>query len=524
VQRVDADPGYDAAVTGEWTADADFSRLSQDDLREGELLFGAPAALLILLLVFGTVVAGLLLLLMAIVSIVIALALTALLGQAFELSIFVVNMLTGMGLALGIDYTLFILSRYREERAEGREKLAAIAVAGATASRAVLFSGIAFVLAMFGLVLVPSSIFRSLAAGAILVALVSMVAALTLVPAFLSLLGDRMNALRVPFFGRVAHRSSSEGRFWGAIARAVMGRPAGQPRALGGRHGRVDLLRREGLDPEAERLHAGVSGLRGQQGRLRRHQVPAREREVHDPRRPAERRGRRDDADALRRPRRRGGGIPDGRRVRLGRHVRPRPERPPLVPRRARPSRGRDGGRRRLGTSTWCSVRVSVRRPDGSMLVFATFVGSKGGFLDTEELPVAGTYVVFVDPQDTDTGSVRPTLHDVPPDAGGLLSLGGSPVTARMTVPGQNASLTFSGAAGQRATLRLSGVTVGASSCCSLRLSVLKPDGTRLFYPLFVGRNGATASLSLPASGTYTVGLDPQKAETGHVTVALAPT
>jgi putative drug exporter of the RND superfamily len=225
VQRLDDDPAYEAAITGEWTVDADFGQLSQDDLREGELFFGVPAALVILLLVFGTVVAGLVPLVLALVSIVVALALTALLGQAFELSVFVVNMLTGMGLALGIDYTLFILSRFREERAEGREKLDAIAVAGATASRAVLFSGLAFVLAMFGLVLVPSSIFRSLAAGAILVALVSMIAALTLLPAVLSLLGDRVNALRLPFFGRVAERSAGEGRFWGAIARAVMGRP-----------------------------------------------------------------------------------------------------------------------------------------------------------------------------------------------------------------------------------------------------------------------------------------------------------
>jgi putative drug exporter of the RND superfamily len=225
VQRLDAEPGYTAAVTGEWTADADFTQLSQDDLREGELFFGAPAALVILLLVFGTVVAGLMPLLMAIVSIVVALALTALLGQAFELSIFVVNMLTGMGLALGIDYTLFTLSRYREERSQAREKLDAIAAAGATASRAVLFSGMAFVLAMFGLVLVPSSIFRSLAAGAILVAIVSVIAALTLLPALLALLGDRVNALRLPLFGRVADRDVSEGRFWGSVARTVMGRP-----------------------------------------------------------------------------------------------------------------------------------------------------------------------------------------------------------------------------------------------------------------------------------------------------------
>src|SRR4029450_1107206 len=129
-----------ATMTGNNTVDNDFNTLSERDLREGELKFGIPAALLILLLVFGTVVAGLIPLLMAMVSIVVALGLVALLSQEFELSIFIVNMLTGMGLALGIDYSLFVVSRYREERGGGRAELAAIEASGATASRAVLFS------------------------------------------------------------------------------------------------------------------------------------------------------------------------------------------------------------------------------------------------------------------------------------------------------------------------------------------------------------------------------------------------
>jgi uncharacterized membrane protein YdfJ with MMPL/SSD domain len=225
VRRLDAEPGYEVAITGGWTSDADQGEASGDDLRTGELMFGLPAALLILLLVFGAVVAGVLPLLLAIVSIIVALALTALLGQAFDLSLYAINMLTAMGLALGIDYSLFVVSRYREERSRGREKLDAIAATGATASRAVLFSGMTFVLAMFGLVLVPNSIFRSLAAGAILVGIVSVVAALTLLPALLGRLGDRVNALRIPFFGRAAEQAGSEGRVWGAIVRAVMRRP-----------------------------------------------------------------------------------------------------------------------------------------------------------------------------------------------------------------------------------------------------------------------------------------------------------
>jgi RND superfamily putative drug exporter len=225
VERLDDEPGYQAAVTGERTADADEDAASLEDLKKGELFFGVPLALVVLLLVFGAVVAGLVPLMLAIASIVVALALVALLAQAYDLSVFTQNMLIGMGLALGIDYSLFTLSRYREERLQGREKLDAIATGGATAGRAVLFSGIAFVLAMLGLLLVPSTIFRSLAAGAILVGIVSVIAALTLLPAVLSLFGDRVNALRIPFFGRAAAQAGREGRFWGVIVDRVMRRP-----------------------------------------------------------------------------------------------------------------------------------------------------------------------------------------------------------------------------------------------------------------------------------------------------------
>jgi putative drug exporter of the RND superfamily len=228
VEKVEAvDEGaFAVSVTGDETLDHDFNLLSQEDLEEGELKFGLPAALIVLLLVFGAVVAGLVPLLMAIVAIVVALGLTALLAQQFELSVFVINMLTGMGLALGIDYSLFVVSRYREERGQGRDEPGAIAAAGATASRAVLFSGSVFVIAMLGMLLVPNSIMRSLAVGAILVGIVSVLAALTLLPALLGLLGDRVDALRIPIVGRRSlDASNPEGRFWGAIVRRVLRRP-----------------------------------------------------------------------------------------------------------------------------------------------------------------------------------------------------------------------------------------------------------------------------------------------------------
>jgi uncharacterized membrane protein YdfJ with MMPL/SSD domain len=227
VQRADADPDFAVAITGNTTRDHDFNVLSERDLRNGELKFGLPAALLILLLVFGTVVAGLVPLLTALVAITTALGLVALLTQLFELSIFTTNMLTGMGLALGIDYALFVISRYREERGRGRAPDDAIVATGGTASRAVLFSGSAFVIAMFGLLLVPSTIFRSLAVGAILVGITSLAVALTLLPALLGLLRDRVDAIRLPIVGRRSvEQANAEGRFWAAIIDRVLRRPA----------------------------------------------------------------------------------------------------------------------------------------------------------------------------------------------------------------------------------------------------------------------------------------------------------
>src|SRR5215208_126467 len=225
--RADRDAAFAVAVTGDQTIDNDFNELSQHDLKSGELQFGIPAALIILILVFGAIVAGLVPLLMAIISIIVALGLVAVLSQPFNLSVFIFNMLTGMGLALGIDYSLFVVSRYREERVAGREQFDAIGGAGATASRAVLVSGTAFVVAMCGMMIVPNNVMRSLALGAILVGVVSVVAALTLLPALLGLLGDRINRLRIPFVGRASlERSNPEGRFWRAVVERVLGRPA----------------------------------------------------------------------------------------------------------------------------------------------------------------------------------------------------------------------------------------------------------------------------------------------------------
>ncbi|HJU36001.1 MAG TPA: MMPL family transporter [Gaiellaceae bacterium] len=218
---------FQVGITGYHSTGYDFGKQSQTDLEKGELAFGLPAALIVLVLVFGALVAGLVPVLMAILSIVVALGLVALISLGFSLSVFIVNMLTGMGLALGIDYSLFVVSRYREERLRGLEKEDAIEHAGATASRAVLFSGSTFVVALVGMFIVPTSIMRSLALGAILVGIVSVAAALTLLPALLSVTGDRVDALRVPILGRNLGRAdAAEGRFWRRIVELVLRRPA----------------------------------------------------------------------------------------------------------------------------------------------------------------------------------------------------------------------------------------------------------------------------------------------------------
>ena len=127
------------------------------------------------------------------------------------LSVFAANVVTMMGLAVGIDYALFILSRFREERAAGLSVVDAVGRSAATASRAVLFSGITVVLALTGMLMIPFSIFVSMGVGMILVVLAAVVAALTLLPALLALLGDRVNSLRVPFRRHASGRSQTTG-------------------------------------------------------------------------------------------------------------------------------------------------------------------------------------------------------------------------------------------------------------------------------------------------------------------------
>jgi RND superfamily putative drug exporter len=219
-----ATDGFTVQVAGKGTLQADFTKIAEEDLRKGESI-GIAIALIVLIVVFGSIVAAVLPVVMALFAIAVALGLVSLIGQLVEFNLFVTNMVTMIGLAVGIDYSLFIVSRYREERKKGFPKLDAIARSGATANRAVFFSGLTVVLALAGMFILPTTIFRSLATGAILVTLAALAASMTLLPAILGLLGDRINWPRLSKRARVDSSHDPRGGVWDRITRGVMARP-----------------------------------------------------------------------------------------------------------------------------------------------------------------------------------------------------------------------------------------------------------------------------------------------------------
>ncbi len=223
VENADATPGFRVTTIGNGSVWNEVGALAEDTLQRGEML-GVSIALVILALVFGALVAAGIPLILAVVSIVAALGMTVIVGQAFELSFFVVNMITMIGLAVGIDYSLFVVQRFREERAKGRDVISAIEHAGDSATRAVFFSGMTVVIALLGLLYAPDTVMHSLGIGAVLVVLAAVAASLTLLPAVLGLLGDRINRAKVPFVSGTTYHEGGN-RFWHWVTRLVTARP-----------------------------------------------------------------------------------------------------------------------------------------------------------------------------------------------------------------------------------------------------------------------------------------------------------
>ena len=164
---------------------------------------------------------------LAVASIIVDFGAASLLGQAMGLIFFIENIIFMIGLAVGIDYSLFIVARYREERRRGLDKLGAIGKAGGTATRTVSFSGMAVVLGLIGMLLVPSNVFIAIGLGAIFVVIAAVFASMTLLPAILSLMGDRINKFSIPGIG-IRQESVGEtrpGGVWDKISRGVMRQP-----------------------------------------------------------------------------------------------------------------------------------------------------------------------------------------------------------------------------------------------------------------------------------------------------------
>ncbi|HLJ36200.1 MAG TPA: MMPL family transporter [Ktedonobacteraceae bacterium] len=209
--RLQSVPDLKTSIGGGPVFYEDIQQVSENDLRRAELL-AFPFAILALLLVFRSVIAAMLPAIVGGGAVVVSLALIFGLGQLTTLSIFVLNITTLFGLGLGVDYSLFIVSRFREELGRGRGVDEAVAIAVATAGRAVAFSGLTVSIGLFGLTFFSINMLHSVGIGGILVVALAVLAAITLLPAILSILGTRINAfpVRIPAFWRRGHNGRRE--------------------------------------------------------------------------------------------------------------------------------------------------------------------------------------------------------------------------------------------------------------------------------------------------------------------------
>jgi RND superfamily putative drug exporter len=214
-------PGFEVHFVSEDRFDDAMDSATEHDLVHAEL-FGLPAALIVLIVVFGSLVAAGLPIVLAIVSILGAVGLTLLLASQTTMSVYALNMISMIGLAVGVDYALFIVDRFRHEQRSGADPVEAMERAAATAGRAVAFSGVTVAISLLGVLLLPTTLFRSLGAGAILVVLVALVATLTLLPALLALAGSALD------WPRRARRPASAGGDVASdrLVRLVLRRPA----------------------------------------------------------------------------------------------------------------------------------------------------------------------------------------------------------------------------------------------------------------------------------------------------------
>jgi uncharacterized membrane protein YdfJ with MMPL/SSD domain len=194
-----------------------------DDLaKAGEL--SLPITLIILIIAFGSLVAAGIPLLLALTAVFATMGLLGLVSQVFPFDQSIGALVLLIGLAVGVDYSMFYLKREREERARGRSEQESLEVAAATSGRSVLISGLTVMIAMFGMFLTGDPTFAGFGIATMLVVAVAVLGSLTVLPAILAWLGDRVDKGRVPFVSRLQRRDG-EGRFWSAILNPVLRHP-----------------------------------------------------------------------------------------------------------------------------------------------------------------------------------------------------------------------------------------------------------------------------------------------------------
>jgi RND superfamily putative drug exporter len=223
-----------AYLTGNPPLDHDFTQITQQDTERAEF-FALPLALLVLLVVFGTLVAAATPILLAVVAVPVTLAVIYAIGQHLSMSVFVLNIASIIGLGISIDYSLFMTRRFRDELAQGRSACDAVGWTVATAGESILFSGLIVMIGFSGLLLIGVDLMTSLGIGGAVVVGTAVSAALTLLPALLGVLGQRINALRIPYLSRLTMRTQRTGTgeeaqkerrgFWQRWALGVMKRP-----------------------------------------------------------------------------------------------------------------------------------------------------------------------------------------------------------------------------------------------------------------------------------------------------------
>ncbi|MDQ4045604.1 MAG: MMPL family transporter [Chloroflexota bacterium] len=217
-------PDIDFLVAGGPAFYADIETASQRDLRRAEII-ALPVAMIALLVVFGTVVSALVPLITGVAGVAVVLMAIYHLATTIDLSIFVLNLATMLGLGLAVDYALFVTSRYREElRRNGGDVASAIERATETAGRAVFFSGLSVLVGLSGLIIFPMMFLRSVGIAGVVVVAISTLTSLTLLPAVLAIIGTRIESLSIGRLGGLSVGQSGTGR-WYHIAHTVMRRP-----------------------------------------------------------------------------------------------------------------------------------------------------------------------------------------------------------------------------------------------------------------------------------------------------------